>query len=104
MTGGRRYLNNARIAQAVEELTTLILGRYPDADLTVGEGEDPDGVYITVAVDIDDPDEVTDLVIERTLALQIDEQVPVYVIPIRLAGVDAASPERARLAPQPSPG
>jgi len=33
--------------------------------------------------DVDDPDEVTDLTIERELALQADEGIPVYVIPLR---------------------
>jgi hypothetical protein len=79
----RRYVDTPRIAQAVDELISLILGRYPNADLTVSEGEDPDGVYITAMVDIEDPDEVTDFIIERTMTLQIDEQLPVYVIPIR---------------------
>ena len=41
--------------------------------------------HITTTVDLDDPDEVVDLVIERMLELQIDEGLPVYVIPIRTA-------------------
>ena len=40
-------------------------------------------------VDVEDTDEVMDLVIERELALQIDEGIPVYVIPIQ-------TPERTR--------
>jgi hypothetical protein len=79
----RRSHRDARIAAAVDELAALIFERYPDATIEVSEGEDPDGVYLTATVDIDDPDNVTDLVIERTLHLQIDEQLPVYVVPIR---------------------
>ena len=105
MKQSRQYLDNPRITQAVEELTALILSRYPNADLTVDEGEEPDGAYITAAVDVEDPDEVTGLVIDRTLALQIDEQVPVYVVPIRSAGQIAASAhDRLRTTAQPSPG
>jgi hypothetical protein len=74
-------------------LISLLLSRYPHADLTVSEGEDPDGVYITAMVDIEDTDEVTDFIIERTMALQIDEQLPIYVIPIR-------APRRTALPPR----
>ena len=34
-------------------------------------------------VDIDDPDEVADLVMDRMLQFQLDEDIPIYVIPIR---------------------
>ncbi len=69
---------------AVRELTGLIKERYPSASFDIGPGEeDPELTHITTVVDLDDPDEVTDLVIERMLALQLDEGVPVYVIPIR---------------------
>jgi hypothetical protein len=78
-----RYMDDPRIAAAVDELTQLITSRYPNAQFDVSEGDDPDGVYLTATVDIDDPDEVTDLVIDRTMALQIKEQLPVYVVPIR---------------------
>jgi len=70
--------------QAVAELTGLIKRRYPTASFAIGPGEDdPCGTHITATVDLDDPDEVTDLVIERELEYQIELGVPVYVIPIR---------------------
>jgi hypothetical protein len=78
-----RYMDDPRIVAAVDKLTQLISGGFPDAQIDVSEGDDPDGVYLTVTVDIDDPDEVTDLVIDRTMALQIGEELPVYVVPIR---------------------
>jgi len=34
-------------------------------------------------VDVDDPDEVLDTVIERVVQFQIDEQLPIHVVPIR---------------------
>lgn len=76
-------IHDPRIVAAVDELTALISKRYPAATFEVSEGEDPDGVYLMATIDIDDPDDVTDLVIDRTLQLQIDEQLPVYVVPIR---------------------
>jgi hypothetical protein len=77
------HRHDARLTAAVEELKTLIAGRYPTAAFDLSQGDDPEGVYLTTTVDIDDPDEVTDLVIDRTMRLQIDEQLPVYVVPIR---------------------
>ncbi len=69
---------------AVAELTGLIRRRYPTAAFDIGPGEDdPELTHIIATVDLDDPDEVADLVMERMLALQLDEGVPVYVIPIR---------------------
>jgi hypothetical protein len=71
--------------QAVTELTELIRQCYPSASFAVGPGEDDAAItHILATVDVDDPDEVTDLTIERELQLQIDEGVPVYVIPIRM--------------------
>ncbi len=70
---------------AVDELTSLIKQRYPTASFTVGPGEDdPDATHITTTVDLDDPDEVVDMVIDRMLELQLDQGIPVYVIPIRM--------------------
>src|SRR5438067_1534686 len=46
------------IVEAVEELKQTILSRFPDAELAVGCGDDPVGVYIQATVDIDDLDEV----------------------------------------------
>ena len=75
--------------QAVAELTGMIREHYPTATFAVGPGEDdPQGTYITATVDTDDPDTVTDLTIDRELELQIEQGIPVYVIPIR-------TPERA---------
>lgn len=70
--------------RAVDELIALIKGRYPTASFQVGPGvDDPDSTHIIAMVDTEDPDEVLDLVLEREMALQIDEGIPVYVIPIQ---------------------
>lgn len=74
---------NARIQQAIDELKAMIEGRFPDARFDVYEGEDPSGMYLRVTVDIDDTDEVTDLIIDRLVDMQVEEGLPVYVIPVR---------------------
>ena len=83
MSHETEYRTDPRIAQAVDELQALIKSRYPDAHFDVSTGDDPEGVYLTATVDLEDPDEVTDLVIDRTMQLQVEEQLPVYVVPIR---------------------
>lgn len=66
------------------ELQDAIATHYPAATFTVGPGgENEDGVYLTVQVDLDDPDEVLDLVIDRVLELQFEEGLPIHVTPIR---------------------
>lgn len=86
----------ARRRHAVEELTSLISRRYPTASFLIGPGEDdPTITHITAIIDIDDPDEVLDLVIDRELALQIDEGIPVYVIPIQPPDRSLAAMRRA---------
>jgi hypothetical protein len=51
--------------------------------VTDGYGDDPSGVYVLATVDVDDTDEVFDLVVDRLVDLQVDEGVPVYVLPLR---------------------
>jgi hypothetical protein len=78
-----RTLDSVR-QDAVNELTGLVKQHYPTASFAIGPGEDdPNVTHITATVDIDDPDEVVDVVIDRMLELQIDEGIPIYVIPIR---------------------
>lgn len=76
-------IGKVRVAEAIEGLKGRITGQYPTAFFHVSEGEDPEGVYLTAIVNIDDPDDVTDLVIDQMLRLQIEEQLPIYVVPIR---------------------
>lgn len=75
-----------RAQRAVEELQGLIQEHYPAATFAVQRGEDdPAAIHLIATVDLDDTDAVLDLVIERMMAFQIEEQLPVYVIPIRPA-------------------
>ena len=76
-------LTDSRIQAAVAELQDLIRARYPEATFSVGYGEDPDGVYVRTTVDVDDRNDVVDLFIDRLVSMQVDEGLPVYVIPVR---------------------
>ncbi len=72
-----------RINQALDKLKAFIAQRYPAATFEVAPGEDPDGVYLTATVDVEDTDEGVDTIIDRLLEIQVDQRLPVYVIPIR---------------------
>jgi hypothetical protein len=77
------------VQRALTELEDMIRDRYPTATFEVGPGEDdPEAVHLTASVDVDDPDEVMDLVVDRVMALQVEDGLPILVIPIR-------TPERA---------
>ncbi len=95
MTREERNQNDSGIKHAVAELQAMIVARYPEATFAVWEGEDPLGTYLTATVDVPDTDEVTDLIIERLIAMQVEEELPVYVIPIRpIARIQAAQRQR----------
>jgi hypothetical protein len=69
---------------ALEELQGIIAQHYPTATFAISRGEDdPEAVHLTTTVDLDDPDEVMDLVIARVMELQVEEKLPVYLIPVR---------------------
>jgi len=74
-----------RILSALDELKGMIQQHFPSATFNVlhGLGDDQEGVYLEATVDIDDPDEVMDLVIDRMIELEVDEGLPVYVLPVR---------------------
>lgn len=73
-----------RRQHAVEELRGMISAKYPTATFAVQAGiEDPHETWLTARVDLDDPDEVLDVVLDRVLTLQLEEGVPVYVLPLR---------------------
>ncbi len=73
-----------RMQEAVDELTQAIRQRYPEATFQISRGiDEPEQVHLWTTVDREDPDEVLDLVLDRLLELEVDEGVPLYVIPIR---------------------
>jgi hypothetical protein len=81
-----QYLHSLEASrrEAVAELIGMITSEYPSASLEVSPGvDDPDATHIIAVVDMDDPDEVMDLVIDRLVELQVDDELPISVIPIR---------------------
>ena len=79
----RPVADEQRLWAAARELADMIRERYPDATIEFAYGSDPPGLYVIPTVDVDDIDEVADAVIEREVAIQVDEELPVYVFPER---------------------
>lgn len=73
--------DDPRIQAALAELRAMILHRFPAATFTVTCGDDPEGIYLNAVVNVDDVDEVADIVTHRLVDMQVEEGLPVYVIP-----------------------
>jgi hypothetical protein len=75
---------DARTQTALRELQTIIKQRYPDATFQVTRSqEEPEAIHLVATVDVEDRGEVLDAVMERMMALQIEQDLPIFVIPIR---------------------
>ncbi len=97
MMSDYRNRNDPRIAHAVAELQAMMVACYPEATFAVWQGEAPIGASITATVNVPDTDAVTDLVIDRLIALQVEEALPVYVTPVRPVGrIQAARRQRGQ--------
>jgi hypothetical protein len=83
MAVASNLLSNPRMMAAIEELTNLIRDRYPETTFSTELGEHEESVFVTAVVDVDDPDEVVDCFIDRSVTLQVDEGLPLHIIPIR---------------------
>jgi hypothetical protein len=73
-----------RARRAVDELRAMISRKYPGMSFELARGHDePENIHLKALVDLDDADAVLDLVGERLDQLQVEEGVPIYVIPLR---------------------
>ena len=82
MTPYQRPQMPPRMEAALAEMRERITSRYSEARFAIEEGEDPPGTYLIATVDIQDMGEVVDLFIDRLVDLQVDEGLPIYVIPV----------------------
>ena len=94
-----------RLAAALEELEQLIQERYPTATFTTFRGEDPEGIYLRITVDLDDPDAVVDHVLDELYDVQVERDLPVYVVavPPLVQVADQLRTRSTRPAPQVPP-
>jgi hypothetical protein len=96
MTTLKAYLADQRIRDAINEFKQRISERFPGTTFDLYVGEDPEGVYLRATVDIDDTDEVIDLVIDQLVTLQVEDELPIHVIPVRTPERRAALYARLR--------
>lgn len=98
-----------RTRNAITELEGTISERYPAAQFAIARAaDDPHIIHLITTVDVEDPDEVGDLVIDRVVELVAEERIPVHVIPIRppervRAGLEALPASRLRVPPRAVP-
>lgn len=83
---GRAWLDHPRVQVALADFERQIREQYPDATFDVTFGGEPDGIYLTATVDVEDTFEVLDVIRDRLYQVQVDEYLPVYVIPVRPPG------------------
>ena len=83
MSVERALEHDPRLLAVASELRALIVARYPEATIELMTGDDPPGLYLVPTVDVDDTEEVAEVVADRLLALQVDEELPIYVFPVR---------------------
>ncbi len=76
-------MTDSNVQAAVAELQQHIQHHYPHATFEVGRGDDPEGVYLRATVDVEDTDAVVDVVIDRLIELQVEAELPIYVVPLR---------------------
>jgi hypothetical protein len=80
---GEEWLDEPRVQEILLELEQRIRALYPAAEFEVTHGGEPDGVYLTATIDTTNVFDLLDAITDRLLEIQIDEKLPIYVIPIR---------------------
>ncbi len=78
-----QLLYHPEMQAAIAGMKAFILERFPEATFRAFVGDEPLGVYLATTVDVDDPDELLDVVIERVLDLQVEQGIPLHVLPLR---------------------
>jgi hypothetical protein len=69
---------------AVTELEGLIRDRYPDAAFRVVRSPDEGrAIHLLTTVALVDLEEVMDVVVDRMMQLQIEDKLPLQVVPVR---------------------
>src|SRR5688572_2652025 len=101
MSREQLHADDPRMNQALNELADLVRSSYPEATFQVTPAEDDPGiVHLLARVDVEDPEAVADLVMDRMIQLQVDEGLPIYVIPLRsperIAALHAARKQQPR--------
>jgi hypothetical protein len=71
------------IDDAISDLKRRIIDVYPEAEFDVYTRDDPEGVRLRVMIDADDTDQVLDVVIDQLYEYQVEQGLPIYVVPVQ---------------------
>jgi len=74
---------DSMIESALTELRGMISSRYPDARFNTRHGDDPVGVYLRAEVDVENLIDVVDIVLDRLVEMQVDDGLPIELVPVR---------------------
>ncbi len=80
-------MTEPRILAAVDELKHLVRERYPGAEFDVFPSTNVNGIYMRIFVDIDDPGDVNEAILDRVVEMQIDGGLPIYPVAVRPIGM-----------------
>ena len=80
MAGKQTLSNDPKVIDALDELRAIIVSRYPTATFDVFHRDGPCGVRLRARVDVEDLDEVIDAVIDKLYEVQVERELPVYVV------------------------
>jgi hypothetical protein len=75
---------------AIAEMKERILRHYPGTEFTVYERDDPEGIFMSAIVDTENLEAVKALFLSRMVDLQVDEVLPLFVVPERTPEKHAA--------------
>jgi hypothetical protein len=90
MTPEHQFPLSPRMEAAIAEIQRLISSHYPTTTYTVYEWDDPEGIFVDAIVDTEDLEAVTDLFRDRLLDWQVEDLLPLFVIPERTPEKHAA--------------
>src|SRR5215211_7860425 len=85
-----------KMRAAVDELQALIRQHHPEAQFRVSR--DPDGseaIHLIAVLDVEDTDLAADDFIDRMMQIQIEDALPLFVIPVRTPEREQAVREAA---------
>lgn len=84
MTHQQAHALTERMTEAIAELELLVLQDYPEATFRIEYGiDDPEAIHLVAFVEFEDAFDVLNRVSERMMAIQVDQGVPIFVIPMR---------------------
>ena len=93
-----KWASVRRTREAAEELKSTIRATYPDAQFNLSRApDDPHLWLLWTFADVDDPEEVSGLVIDRVVDMLAEDHIPIQIVSMgRSNPVSGHGPEKMR--------